>query len=256
MRAVSRVFAIVLSQLVCLSVQADEVYLAVAANFSAPMQELGARFQQRTGHRLIVTFGASGKLFTQIRHGAPFQVFLSADQTTPAALEEAGFAVAGSRFTYATGTLVLWSSAPGSAQPGRIESNEQRLRDGDFHKLALANPKLAPYGAAALQVLDAMRLTAATRPKWVMGENIAQTYQFVHSGNAELGFVALSQVMKDGELSHGSGWVIPATLHDPIRQDAVLLQTAADHPAAHAWLDYLRSEEGRNIIHAYGYHKD
>lgn len=228
--------------------QADTVSVAVAANFTAPMQKIASAFEADTGHKAELSFGATGKFYAQITHGAPFQVLLSADDTTPARLEREGKAVARSRFTYAIGTLVLWS-----AQPGYVDAQGAVLKTGDFKHLAIANPKVAPYGAAALQVLDQLGATAAVQPRLVQGENIAQTFQFVATGNAQLGFVALSQVMVDGKLTGGSAWQVPASLHDPIRQDAVLLTPGKDSTAAAALLAYLRGDKARAIIRSYGY---
>ena len=224
--------------------------VAVAANFIAPMQAIAHAFQTDTGHQLRLAFGSSGNFYAQIRNGAPFQVFLSADEAKPIQLEQAGLAVAGSRFTYAVGALVLWSS-----QPGVVDAKAEVLRRGDFNKLAIANPELAPYGQAAVETLDALSLYTRLQHKLVMGENIAQTYQFVMSGNAELGFVALSQVMQHGKLAGGSGWIVPETLHNPIRQDAVLLLSGKGNAAAEALMQYLKSAKTQAIINAYGYHQ-
>ncbi|MBU1352298.1 MAG: molybdate ABC transporter substrate-binding protein [Gammaproteobacteria bacterium] len=227
---------------------ADTVSVAVAANFTAPMQKIAAAFEADTGHKAELSFGATGKFYAQITHGAPFQILLSADDTTPARLEREGKAVAHSRLTYAIGTLVLWS-----AQPGYVDAQGDVLKTGSFKHLAIANPKLAPYGAAAVQVMDKLGTTAALQPRLVQGENIAQTFQFVATGNAQLGFVALSQVMADGKILSGSAWQVPASLHDPIRQDAVLLQSGKDSAAAAALLTYLRGAKARAIIQSYGY---
>jgi molybdate transport system substrate-binding protein len=227
---------------------ADTVSVAVAANFTAPMQKIAAAFEADTGHKAELSFGATGKFYAQITHGAPFQILLSADDTTPARLEREGKAVAQSRLTYAIGTLVLWS-----AQPGYVDAQGDVLKTGSFKHLAIANPKLAPYGAAAVQVMDKLGTTAALQPRLVQGENIAQTFQFVATGNAQLGFVALSQVMADGKILSGSAWQVPANLHDPIRQDAVLLQSGKDSAAAAALLTYLRGAKARAIIQSYGY---
>lgn len=236
-----------LCQLVSVA-NAEQIHAAVAANFTAAMKNIVAEFEESTGHKVVLSFGSSGKLFAQIQQGAPFQVFFSADQAKPEALEKAGLAVTGSRFTYAVGTLALWS-----AKPGFIGANYNRLQQGDFNKLALANPKLAPYGAAAVQVLKSLNLKQVTEPKWVRGENIAQTYQFVASGNADLGFVALSQIIGDGCIAKRSCWVVPVELYQPIRQDVVLLKNAEKSIAAKALLDYFRGDEASAIIHAYGY---
>ncbi len=228
------------------TVHAEEIHAAVATNFTVAMKDIVAQFEKSSGHKVILSFGASGKIFAQIQQGAPFQVFLSADQEKPEALEKMGLSVPGSRFTYALGALVLWSTKSGFA------NDAAHLKRGDFNKLALANPKLAPYGIAAVEVLESLKLKYATEPKWVMRENIAQTYQFVDSGNADLGFVALSQILDKGEVN-GSSWIIPAELYNPIRQDAVLLSRAKNSTGAKALLAYLQSKEAHSIIHAYGY---
>ncbi|MGE5153563.1 MAG: molybdate ABC transporter substrate-binding protein [Bdellovibrio bacteriovorus] len=230
------------------SARSAEVQVAVAANFTAPAKRIATDFEQETGHKALLSFGATGKFYAQIKNGAPFEVLLSADDSTPAKLEEEGAAVRGSRVPYAIGSLVLWS-----ANPGLVDHQGEVLKKGDFRHLAIANPKTAPYGVAAMQTLEALGLVDAIQPKLVQGENIAQTHQFVVSGNAELGFVALSQVMEDGKLTSGSAWVVPETLHEPIRQDAVLLNAGAGKPAAHAWLDYLKGEKARAVIRAFGY---
>jgi molybdate transport system substrate-binding protein len=240
--------AIVLGHLLASAASAEQIHAAVAANFLAPFKEVVNRFEHISGHRVIVSSGSSGKIFAQIQNGAPFQVFLSADQAKPEALEKAGLAAPGSRFTYATGTLVLWST-----RPGFVDEDFTRLKNRDFNKLALANPRLAPYGAAAVEVLENLKLEDATRAKWVQGESIAQTYQFVASGNADLGFVALSQIMNRRHIREGSSSVIPDKLYSPIRQDAVLLKSGKDNSSAKALLNYLRSEEARGIILAHGY---
>ena len=228
--------------------RADEVMVAVAANFAAPMKAIAADFERYTGHRAKLSFGGTGKLYAQIRNGAPFDVFLAADDTTPARLEAEGAAVAGSRFTYAIGRLVLWS-----ADEKTVDGKGDVLRQGSFANIALANPKLAPYGVAAVETLTALKLADALQPKFVMGENIGQTHQFVASGNALLGFVALSQVMKEGKLAGGSAWIVPADLHSPIRQDAVILARGRDNPAAAALARYLHSDKARAVIRAFGY---
>ncbi|HUH37621.1 MAG TPA: molybdate ABC transporter substrate-binding protein [Spongiibacteraceae bacterium] len=231
-----------------LPLQAAEATVAVASNFAAPMAELAKHFERETGHRLTLAFGSSGKIFAQIQNGAPYAVFLSADQAKPRALEAAGRVTPRSRFTYAVGRLVLWS-----ADPARVDSDATVLRSGAFRKLALANPRLAPYGEAALQTLTALDLVETTRARWVQGENIAQTYQFVSTGNADIGFVALSQVATDGVISSGSGWLVPANLHEPIRQDAVLLRRGRFNPAAIALMDYLRTDDARAVMQRFGY---
>lgn len=227
---------------------ADQVSVAVAANFTAPMQKIAAEFEKDTGHKAQLSFGATGKFYAQIKNGAPFQALLAADDETPAKLEQEGLAVPGSRFTYAIGTLVLWSM-----QPGAVDARGEVLKKGGFNKLAIANPRLAPYGRAAVEVLTGLGLLDALTPKFVHGENIAQTWQFVGTGNAELGFVALSQVMQDGKIAKGSAWVVPARLHAPIRQDAVILATGKGNAAAEALMKYLKGAKVRAIIQDYGY---
>jgi molybdate transport system substrate-binding protein len=228
--------------------RAGEVRVAVAANFTAPMQAIAATFERASGHRALLSFGSTGAFYAQIRNGAPFHVLLAADDEIPAHLEREGLAVAGSRFTYAIGTLVLWS-----ARPGFVDERGAVLKQGGFVRLALANPKLAPYGAAAMQVMEKWGLIAALQPKFVTGESIAQAFQFVSTGNAELGFVALSQVMKDGRIGAGSAWVVPAAMHGEIRQDAVLLAGGRAAPAASALLRHLREPATVALIQGYGY---
>lgn len=227
---------------------AETVQVAVAANFAAPMDALAPVFERATRHKAAVSTGATGKFYTQIQNGAPFEVLLSADDATPARLEAEGFAVPGARFTYAVGKLVLWS-----AKPGVVDKDGKVLKKGGFAHLALANPKTAPYGAAAVEVLTRLGLFKTLEPKFVQGENIAQTQQFVATGNADLGFVALSQVQKDGKLTGGSVWRVPTNLYTPIRQDAALLSKGKDNLAAKALLDFLRSNQAKTVIKSYGY---
>ena len=242
-------FSSLLAGLACsLSAHAGEVQVAVAANFTAPMQAIAARFEQDTGHKALLAFGATGKFYAQVRNGAPFEVLLAADDETPARLEAEGQAVAGTRYTYALGRLVLWS-----ARAGFVDSRGEILKSSSYRHLAVANPKTAPYGAAAVTVLDRLGLRARVQPRIVQGESIAQAYQFASTGNAELGFVALSQVWSDGKLASGSGWVVPAHLHEAIRQDAVLLAKGRANPAAKALLGYLRSAKAQVVIRSYGY---
>ena len=230
------------------AVHAAEVHVAVAANFNAPMNEIAGSFEAGSGHKAKLSFGSTGKFYAQIKNGAPFDVLLSADDETPAKLVQEGAAMSGSRFTYAIGSLVLWSS-----KPGLVDAGADVLRQGRYNKLALANPKTAPYGRAAIEALTKLGLLSAAEPRFVQGENIAQTFQFVSSGNADLGFVALSQVMKDGKLQQGSAWIVPAELHEPIRQDAVLLVHGKGNAAAQALLDHLKSDAARKVIRSYGY---
>lgn len=228
--------------------QAEEVQVAVAANFTAPLQAIVGDFEKATGHKVVASYGATGQFYAQIKNGAPFEVFMAADDTTPAKLESEGESVAGSRFTYAIGALTLWS-----AQEGYVDDQGAVLKSDKFRHLAIANPKTAPYGLAATQVLDKLGLRQKVAPKLVEGQNITQALQFVSSGNAELGFVALSQVYKDGKITSGSAWLIPAELHDPIRQDALILNKGKDNPAAKALVDYLKGEQAAAVIRSYGY---
>ena len=227
---------------------AAEVSIAVASNFSAPIQAIARAFEKDTGHKAVMAFGSTGSFYAQVLNGAPFQVLLAADATTPAQLEKAALAVQGSRFIYATGRLVLWSK-----QAAMVDDQGAVLRTGSFRKLAVANPKLAPFGAAALETLTSLGLLAQVRDRLVEGQNIAQAHQFVASGNAELGFVALSQVYASGRITEGSGWVVPTQLHRPITQEAILLNPGRDKPAAAALLAYLKGAKARGIMRAYGY---
>ena len=244
----SRKFVLVAALLAGAQAGADEVQVAVAANFTAPMQRIAADFEKDTGHKAQLSFGGTGKLYAQIRNGAPFGVFLAADDSTPEKLEKEGAGVANSRFTYGIGKLVLWSS-----KPGYVDEKGEILGKGDFAHLSIANPKLAPYGVAAVETLTALKRLEAVQSKLVMGESIGQAYQFVASGNADLGFVALSQVMQDGKIGAGSGWVVPASLYRPIRQDAILLAPGQNNPAATALIKYLRSEKAKAVISSFGY---
>jgi molybdate transport system substrate-binding protein len=223
---------------------AAQTNVAVAANFTDAANEIAQVFKEKTGHDAILSFGSTGQLYTQITQDAPFEVFLAADDERPQKAEEDGLAVPGSRFTYAIGKIVLWSKDPGLVQ-GRAT-----LRSGDFTRVAIANPTTAPYGAAAVQAIQALGVYDRLEAKIVQGNNIAQTYQFVETGNAELGFVALSQVMSGNE---GSRWEVPGDLYEPIRQDAVLLAKGADSEAARAFVEFLRGPDAAPIIAKYGY---
>ncbi|MBF5003436.1 molybdate ABC transporter substrate-binding protein [Diaphorobacter sp. NR2-3-3-1] len=226
---------------------AGEVAVAVAANFTAPMQKLAAMFEKATGDKVVISSGATGKFYAQIVNGAPFDVLLAADDTTPEKLEKEGKAVKDTRYTYAVGKLVLWSP-----QANYVD-NEGKVLTSDFAHISIANPKLAPYGAAAMETLDKLKLTDSVKPRIVTGENIGQTFQFVATGNAPLGFVALSQVMQDGKVGKGSYWIVPETMHEAIRQDAILLNKGADNDSAKALLKYLKSDEARAVIKTFGY---
>ena len=231
-----------------LAAHADEVSVAVAANFAGPLAKIGEGFTATTGHVLKVSSGATGKFYSQIVAGAPFEVLIAADDETPKKLIAEGHAVAGTNFTYAIGRLVLWS-----AQPGFVDDQGAVLASSKFAHLAIANPKLAPYGQAGMEVLKARGLTDAVAPKLVTAESIAQAYQFIATGNAELGFVALSQVAIPGKPATGSSWLVPQSLYGEIRQDAVLLKVGEKNPAAAALLAYLKSAPARSVIQSYGY---
>ncbi|WP_143815003.1 molybdate ABC transporter substrate-binding protein [Magnetofaba australis] len=226
--------------------QADKTHIAVAANFTAAAKEIAAAFEQESGHQAVVSFGSTGKLYVQIAHGAPYEVFLAADTARPLKAEKEGLAVVGSRFTYASGRIALFS-----ANAELVDDQGAVLKQDDaFARLAIANPKTAPYGAAAVQAMTKLGVYGAIAPKLVRGDNIAQTFQFVSTGNAQLGFVALSQVIaRPG----GSHWVVPADLYAPIKQDAVLLKRGQSNAAAQAFVTFLKGETARAIIEKFGY---
>ncbi len=234
--------------LLCGTAQAEQVRVAVAANFAPALKALAAGFEQGSGHQLLASAGATGKLYAQIKSGAPFDILLAADQTTPAKLEQEGDAVAQSRFTYASGKLLLWSP-----QPGLVDERGRVLFTGTFRHIALAAPQLAPYGAAAVQTLTALGLHKTLEPRWVQGESIGQTYGFVATGHAELGFIALSQVAQDGRIGRGSGWLVPPALYQPLRQDAVLLARSSQNAGALALLAYLKTQQAQTVIRSFGY---
>jgi molybdate transport system substrate-binding protein len=224
--------------------QSAEVRLAIAANFTEPARELAGLFEKASGHTLRLNFGATGQFYAQISQGAPFEVLLAADTATPAKAIVEGYGVAETAFVYATGRLVLYSSTL------KFSDGGEALRRSDFAKLAIANPATAPYGVAAVETLRSLGLADAVRPKLVQGTNIAQTLQFIETGNAELGFVALSQVARSQAASR---WVVPASLHQPIAQAAVLLKAGAANEAARAFLRYLKTPEARAVIEKFGY---
>ncbi len=231
--------------LAALTARAENISVAVAANFTAPMKRIATAFEKDSGHKVVASFGATGKFYAQIKNGAPFEVLLAADDATPARLVQENAALADTAFTYAVGKLVLWSAKPTLVDPAGAV-----FKTGGFAHLAMADPKLAPYGAAAQETLKAMGIYAAVQPKIVTAENITQAYQFIRSGNAELGFVALSQVQPDDK---GSVWLVPANLYAPIRQDAVLLQAGKGKPAAEALMQFLKGDKARAIIRSFGY---
>ena len=229
------------------SAWAGNTQVAVAANFAAPMKRIAQQFSQDTGHTATLVFGATGQLFANIQHGAPFDVLLAADQHTPQALVQSGLAVAQSRFTYATGRLALWSAQP------NLSLGPDTLKSGNFKRLAVASPALAPYGLAAQQTLASLGISVAAQSRIVQGSSVTQAFQFVATGNADIGFVAVSQIMANGQIERGSAWLVPAALHAPIRQDAVLLQRATGNEAASALMQYMRSAPAQNTLRAFGY---
>lgn len=243
-----RLTTLLLSLLGVAVAHADEVQVAVAANFTGPMQVISVLFERDTGHKASLSYGSTGKFYAQIANGAPFQVLLAADDETPAKLIKEGNAVPGSAFTYAIGKLVLWSAAP-----KRVDAKGEVLKKGGFKHLSLANPKTAPYGAAGMQVMSKLGVADSIKPLIVQGENISQTHQFISTGAAELGFVAYSQVIKNGAIGSGSGWIVPGNLYDPILQDAVLLAKGKDKPAAIALMSYLKGEKAQAVIKSFGY---
>jgi molybdate transport system substrate-binding protein len=226
---------------------AEQVQVAVAANFVPPFKEISIEFQKVSGHTAELSAGSSGKFYAQIKNGAPFEVFFSADDERPKLLEDEGLGVKGSRFTYAIGRLVLWSQDPA------LVTGEDTLRNGKFKHLAIANPKTAPYGKAAMQAMMKLGVWEDLQPRIVMGENQGQTSGFLESGNAELGFLALSQVLDEKLRGKGSRWDVPQSLHEPIKQDTILLVKGQSNPAAKALMDFMRSPQARVIIERYGY---
>jgi len=252
--SIPRLRSLTMASLLALAVPratAGEVSVAVAANFSAPLEAIAAAFTVATGHRVLVSSGSTGMLYAQIRQGAPFELLLAADETTPLNLEQDGLAAPGTRRTFAVGRLVLWS-----ARPGFVDERGDVLRGDGFTHLAIANPDLAPYGAAAVEVLAALGLTETVAPRLVTGQNVAQAFQFVGSGSAELGFISRSQVWRDGQLTSGSGWLVPARLHRPLRQDAVLLRRGESNAAARALLGFLADPAAVAIMTSFGYEQE
>ncbi|CAG9000430.1 MAG: Molybdate-binding protein ModA [Candidatus Celerinatantimonas neptuna] len=234
--------------LVAVSAHADEVKVAVAANFYKPLQVLAQDYQSHHKDKITLSVGSTGKLYAQIVNGAPFDLFLAADQRRPEKLVQGHLAQASSEFTYAKGRLIFWSK-----QPGLIGNSANYLKTASFNKLALANPKAAPYGAATVTTLKHLGIYNKLKSKLVYGQNIGQTFSYVSYGNVKQGFVALSQVYRNGKLSSGSGWIIPSSLYNPIRQDAVLLTHAKNSRAAKEFLAYLKSSEAKKTIQSFGY---
>ena len=243
-----RAAAFCLALLAACCARAADVQVAAAANLGPAIEKIAAAFARDTGHRAVVALGSTGKFYAQIRHGAPFEVLLSADAETPRKLVADGLARADTQFTYALGRLVLWS-----ARDEVVDARGEVLRQPGSGKLAIADPRLAPYGAAAVEVLRNLNVYEAWQPHLVTGESIGQAYQFAATGNAQLAFIALSQVAVHGRIPRGSGWLVPARLYTPIQQDAVLLNAGADNPAATAFLVYLRGNAARAILRNAGY---
>jgi len=230
-----------------LPVHAEEISIAVAANFTAPMKLIAAEFEKDSGHKVVASYGSTGKFYAQIKNGAPFEILLAADDETPAKLVKENLGAGASQFTYAVGKLVLWS-----ASPGLVDGAGSVLKKGGFAHIALADPKLAPYGTAAVETLKSLGIFEMLQPKIVTAENITQAYQFIGSGNAELGFVALSQVLKDGKVE-GSSWLVPSSLYTQIRQDAVILEPGKGRAAVEALMKFLKGDKARAIIKSFGY---
>ena len=240
-----RLYLATLTTIFAIPAFAAETHVAVAANFAEPAKEIAASFEKATGHKAILAFGSSGAFFTQITQGAPFEIFLSADAERPIRAEIEGHTVAGTRFTYATGRLVLYSTTP-----GLVDVTGAVLRSNRFDKLAIADPRTAPYGTAAIETMQKLGVHDALKAKIVTGSSIAQAYQFTSTGAAQLGFVALSQVIA---VPGGSRWIVPTKLHSPIDQQAVLLKTSENNLAARAFIKYLKSGKALAIIRRYGY---
>ncbi|MGC4098264.1 MAG: molybdate ABC transporter substrate-binding protein [Nitrospira sp.] len=227
--------------------QAEQVQVAVAANFVPAFKDIAVEFEKQSGHTIQMNAGASGKFYAQIKNGAPFDVFFSADDERPKLLEQEGFGVRGTRLTYAIGRLVLWSQDP------TLVVGEDVLKTGKFKHLAMANPQTAPYGTAAMQAMKQLGVWENLQPRIVMGESLGQAIGYVESGNAELGFIALSQALEDKLKGKGSRWDVPSNLHEPIRQDVILLTKGRDNPAAKALMEFIRNPQTRAVLERYGY---
>jgi molybdate transport system substrate-binding protein len=233
---------------VAVKANAGEVNIAVAANFTAPAKQIAAQFEKETGNTVKLSFGPTGKFYSQIKEGAPYDVLLAADEKTPKKIEQENLAVANTGFVYALGKLVLWS-----AKAGYVDTKGEVLGNGNYNKLSYADPKLAPYGLAAQETLQKLNLWDKVQSKLVTGESITQAYQFAATENAELAFIALSQITQDGKVTEGSWWIVPVGLYSPIKQVAVQLSAAKDKSTAQAFLVYLKSEKARAIIRSFGY---
>mgnify|MGYP000321358293 CR=1 FL=1 len=240
--------AMTLFSVISIVVNAKPLHIAVASNFSKTMQLLIKEFEHSADFRVAMSVGSSGKFYAQIKQGAPYSIFFSADQIKPIQLQKDGLAVIDSRFTYATGQLALWSTRSES-----ISQLQSKLKNQEFNTVAIANPKLAPYGGAAIEVLQKLNLTNKSNLKIVQGENVSQTYQFVSTGNADLGFVALSQLLTTEGRSNGTYWLLPTTMYQPIKQDAVLLTRASEDQRAQSFLTFMQSNKASAIIAKYGY---
>ena len=247
MRYLSTVFGLILSSVSSLS-YATTLEIAVASNFAEPAKQIAQQFEQQTKIQVSISSAATGVLANQIRNGAPYKIFLSADQTTPKMLIKTGYAITSSQFTYAQGQLVLWS-----ANPHLIDSSSKILTTSNFKYLAIANPKLAPYGAAGYQTLSKLGLTQQLQSKIVNGDNISNTYQYVASGNDQLGFVALAQIMQKGKISQGSSWIVPTSINPLIKQDGIILKAGASDPNVTKFINFMRSESALTILRTYGY---
>ena len=234
--------------LMAANAQAAEIKVAVASNFANVLKEIAIEFQKDTGHQLAITPGATGKFYAQISNGAPFDVFLSADDETPRKLAQEGKAIASSQFTYAIGRLALWSP-----NLEMIDKNADILKTDKFKFIAIANAKVAPYGQAAVQTMQKLGVLTKIEPRVVQGESISQTYQFVSTGNAQLGFVAMSQIVENGKIKMGSAWIVPEEMHEQLKQDAVVLQSCKHMSACQALIEYLKSEKAKKLMASYGY---
>lgn len=247
-RASRRLFQTALLGIISQYSYSETLHLAAASNFTLPLREIAQSFEAQSPHKLVVSYGSSGKLYAQIKHGAPFEVFLSADQDKPERLVTEGLADGASRFTYAVGALALWSP-----NAERFSGSPDDLQVEGVRKIALANPRLAPYGEAALAVIKGLSLQDKLGKRLVYGDNIAQTYQFVHSGNADLGFVSQSQIIQEGEVVQGTAWLIPESMHPAIKQDAVILNKGLKNPASTAFIEYLKAPGSVQTLQAFGY---
>ena len=234
--------------LIAANAQAAEIKVAVASNFANVLKEIAVEFQKDTGHQLAITPGATGKFYAQISNGAPFDVFLSADDETPRKLAQEGKAIAASQFTYAIGRLALWSP-----NPEMVDKNADILKTDKFKFIAIANAKVAPYGQAAVQTMQKLGVLTKIEPRVVQGESISQTYQFVSTGNAQLGFVALSQIFENGKIKTGSAWIVPEEMHEQLKHDAVVLQSCKHMSECQSFMYYLKSEKVKKMMASYGY---